>query len=53
MTRSAIQMLQTHRARFGELVSGARLTNIDDAIAFNNIHEGIHLGVILTRLKIR
>ena len=25
----------------------SRLTNIDEAIAFNNFHEGIHLGYIL------
>ncbi len=27
--------------------AGIQLENIDDAIAFNNFHEGIHLGYIL------
>lgn len=28
------------------------LTNIDEAIAFNNYHEGIHLGIILQLKKL-
>ena len=30
---------------------GIALKNVEDAIAFNNYHEGIHLGVILQLLK--
>lgn len=29
------------------------LTNIDEALAFNNFHEGIHFGYILAMKKIR
>lgn len=28
------------------------LTNVEDAIAFNNFHEGIHLGYIFAQLKL-
>jgi hypothetical protein len=28
------------------------LSSIDDAINFNNYHEGLHLGVILSQLKV-
>ncbi len=31
---------------------GFNLTNIKEAIAFNNLHEGIHLGTILALLKL-
>ena len=31
--------------------TGSTLTNIDDALAFNNFHEGIHLGYILALKK--
>lgn len=31
--------------------TGVTLGDIDDAIIFNNIHEGIHLGVILSLRK--
>ena len=29
------------------------LTNINEALAFNNFHEGIHFGYILAMKKIR
>lgn len=31
--------------------TGSTLTNVDEAIAFNNFHEGIHLGYILALKK--
>ena len=31
--------------------TGSTLTNVDEAIAFNNFHEGIHLGYILALIK--
>jgi len=31
--------------------TGSTLTNIDEALAFNNFHEGIHLGYILALIK--
>ena len=31
--------------------TGSTLTNVDEALAFNNFHEGIHLGYILALIK--
>ena len=31
--------------------TGSTLTNIDEALAFNNFHEGIHYGYILALIK--
>lgn len=31
---------------------GAHLTNVEEAIAFNNLHEGIHYGYILALKKL-
>lgn len=31
--------------------TGSTLTNIDEALAFNNFHEGIHFGYILALIK--
>lgn len=31
--------------------TGSTLTNVDEALAFNNFHEGIHLGYILALKK--
>ena len=28
------------------------LSSVEDAIQFNNYHEGIHLGVVLSQLKV-
>jgi hypothetical protein len=30
---------------------GVELNNIDDAIIFNNIHEGLHLGYMMAMVK--
>ena len=35
-----------------ETSAGVRLESVDDAIEFNNIHEGIHLGIILAQRKL-
>ena len=35
-----------------ETSTGFVLTDIDTAIAFNNLHEGIHLGVIMAQSKL-
>jgi len=32
--------------------TGFVLTNIDNAITFNNMHEGLHLGVIMAMTKL-
>jgi len=32
--------------------AGVVLRDIDDAIAFNDFHEGIHLGIVMAQLKI-
>lgn len=34
-----------------ETSAGIRLDSIDDALQFNNIHEGIHIGYILAQRK--
>ena len=31
--------------------TGSTLTNVDEALAFNNFHEGIHYGYILALIK--
>ena len=31
--------------------TGSKLTNVDEALAFNNFHEGIHFGYILALKK--
>lgn len=31
---------------------GVTLTSLDDAIAFNNVHEGVHFGVIMALRKL-
>ena len=32
--------------------TGSTLTNVDEALAFNNFHEGIHLGYIMAMKKV-
>jgi len=32
--------------------TGFNLTNVDDAITFNNFHEGLHYGVGMTMIKL-
>ncbi len=31
--------------------AGIRLESVEDAIAFNNFHEGIHLGYVMALKK--
>ena len=32
--------------------TGVTMSDIDDAVIFNNIHEGVHLGIILSLRKV-